>query len=125
MCLWTSLGRCPAFGWSVSREPKVACTTFPLNSPDDANTVTTWKRFSQFQQLYKQLSTVHKQLYLHGQFPENIPITIPLQLSDKAFISQLLEPQPEYRLGAGSRGSHDVRSHPYFNGWNWSSMSWD
>ena len=31
-------------------------------------------RFSQFQQLYKQLSAVHKQLYLHGQFPENIPI---------------------------------------------------
>jgi len=53
---------------------KVSCTTFPLNSPDDTNTVTTWKRFSQFQQLYKQLSAVHKQLYLHGKFPENIPI---------------------------------------------------
>jgi len=63
--------------------------------------------------------------------PSGVDNTIPLQLSDKissevqAFISQLLEPQPEYRLGAGSRGSHDVRSHPYFNGWNWSSMSWD
>ena len=27
-------------------------------------------RFSQFQALYKSLSQVHKQLYLHGQFPE-------------------------------------------------------
>ena len=32
-----------------------------------------YPRFSQFQQLYKQLSTVHKQLYLHGKFPDNIP----------------------------------------------------
>ena len=53
---------------------KVTCTTFPINSPDEAKTVTCWKRFSQFQELYKQLSTVHKQLYLHGQFPENIPV---------------------------------------------------
>ena len=30
-------------------------------------------RFSQFQQLYKQLALVHKQLYLHGVFPENLP----------------------------------------------------
>ena len=53
---------------------KVTCTTFPINNPDEAKTVTCWKRFSQFQELYKQLSTVHKQLYLHGQFPENIQI---------------------------------------------------
>ena len=63
--------------------------------------------------------------------PSGVDNTIPLQLSDQVssevqlFISQLLQPQPEYRLGAGSRGSHDVRSHPFFNGWNWSSMSWD
>ena len=56
--------------------------------------------------------------------------SIPLQLSAKhprevqQFISELLQPQPEMRLGAGSCGSHDVRSHPFFSGWNWEKMSW-
>jgi len=53
---------------------RVTCSTFPVEQPDQATTISTWKRFSQFQSLHKQLSTVHKQLYLHGVFPV-IPAT--------------------------------------------------
>jgi len=48
---------------------QVTCSTFPVESPEDVTTVSTWKRFSQLQALHKNLSTVHKQLYLHGNFP--------------------------------------------------------
>ena len=63
--------------------------------------------------------------------PSGVAASIPLQLGPQLpaevqlFISQLLEPRPELRLGAGSCGSHDVRSHAFFAGWNWSKMAWD
>ena len=63
--------------------------------------------------------------------PSGVAASIPLQLGPQLpaevqlFISQLLEPRPELRLGAGSCGSHDVRSHAFFAGWNWSKMTWD
>lgn len=57
----------------------------------------------------------------------SLPLQLPERLSAEVtqFIAQLLQPQPESRLGAGSCGSHDVRSHPYFSGWNWSKMAWN
>lgn len=48
---------------------QLTCSTFPVECPEDVTTVSTWKRFSQLQALHKSLSTVHKQLYLHGNFP--------------------------------------------------------
>jgi len=53
-----------------------------------------------------------------GSFPPGLAEEV------KQFISDLLQPAPEQRLGAGSRGSHDVRVHPFFHGWNWEQMSW-
>ena len=56
--------------------------------------------------------------------------SIPLHLTEDLpeevvmLVSSLLQPQPENRLGAGSLGSHDVRQHQYFSGWNWDSMAW-
>jgi len=53
---------------------RVTCSTFPVEHPHQATTISTWKRFSQFQSLHKHLSNVHKQLYLHGVFP-TVPAT--------------------------------------------------
>ena len=38
------------------------------------------------------------------------------------FISKLLRKNPEERLGAGSHGFHDIKTHPFFSDhkWNWS-----
>jgi hypothetical protein len=69
---------------------RVTCTTFPVEQPDQATTISTWKRFSQFQCLHKQLSTVHKQLYLHGVFPA-IPATGYFSRKDPEIIEQRSE----------------------------------
>ena len=59
-----------------------------------------------------------------------VDTSIPLHLSEDLpeevimFVSQLLQPQPQNRLGAGSLGSHDVRQHRYFSGWCWDTMAW-
>ena len=59
-----------------------------------------------------------------------VDTSIPLHLSHHLpeevtlFVSSLLQPEPENRLGAGSLGSHDVRQHQYFRGWDWDSMAW-
>ena len=59
-----------------------------------------------------------------------VDTSIPLHLSDDLpeevtmFVSSLLQPQAENRLGAGSLGSHDVRQHQYFRGWDWDNMAW-
>jgi len=66
---------------------RVTCSTFPVEQPDQATTISTWKRFSQFQALHKQLSTVHKQLYLHGVFPV-IPATGYFNRKDPDVIEQ-------------------------------------
>jgi len=66
-----------------------------------------------------------------SSLPSGVDSSIPLQLSQQLpaevqlFISQLLQAAPENRLGAGSRGSHDVRSHRFFQGWNWNKMAWN
>lgn len=56
----------------------------------------------------------------------SIPIYFPTKLPEEAqdLIQQLLQVQPSNRLGAGTCGSHDVRQHPYFAGWNWDKMKW-
>ena len=51
-------------------------------------------------------------------FPERVP------LDAATFIGDLLQPTAEVRLGAGSRGSNDVRLHPYFSEWDWDKMCW-
>jgi len=66
---------------------RVTCSTFPVEQPDQATTISTWKRFSQFQTLHKLLSTVHKQLYLHGVFPV-IPATSYFKRKDPGVIEQ-------------------------------------
>lgn len=48
---------------------QITCSTFPVESPEEVTTVSTWKRFSQLSHLHRTLSTVHRQLYLHGTFP--------------------------------------------------------
>jgi len=48
---------------------QITCSTFPVESPEEVTTVSTWKRFSQLSCLHRALSTVHRQLYLHGTFP--------------------------------------------------------
>ena len=59
-----------------------------------------------------------------------VDTSIPLHLSEDLpeevimFVTQLLQPQPQNRLGAGSLGSHDVRQHRYFSGWCWDTMAW-
>jgi len=40
------------------------------------------------------------------------------------FIGELLQPQPELRLGAGTTGSNDIKTHRFFREWNWNTMSW-
>ena len=60
---------------------------------------------------------------LDSSLPLQLPERLPAEVTQ--FIAQLLQPHPESRLGAGSCGSHDVRSHPYFSGWNWSKMAWN
>jgi len=69
---------------------RVTCTTFPVEQPDQATTISTWKRFSQFEWLHKHLSTVHKQLYLHGVFPA-IPATGYFSRKDPEIIEQRSE----------------------------------
>jgi len=66
---------------------RVTCSTFPVEHPHQATTISTWKRFSQFQSLHKHLSTVHKQLYLHGVFPV-IPATQYFNRKDPQVIEQ-------------------------------------
>ena len=60
---------------------------------------------------------------LDSSLPLQLPHQLPAEVTQ--FIAELLQPHPEARLGAGSCGSHDVRSHPYFSGWNWSKMAWN
>lgn len=66
---------------------RVTCSTFPVEYPDQATTVSTWKRFSQFQSLHKHLSSVHKQLYLHGVFPV-IPSTSYFKRKDSEVVEK-------------------------------------
>jgi len=66
---------------------RVTCSTFPVEQPHQATTISTWKRYSQFQTLHKQLSTVHKQLYLHGVFPV-LPVTGYFNRKDPEVIEQ-------------------------------------
>ena len=82
--------------------------------------------------LYAGAKAIHAEQAAPGAaLPSGVAASIPLQLGPQLpaevqlFISQLLEPRPELRLGAGSCGSHDVRSHAFFTGWNWSKMAWD
>lgn len=58
-----------------------------------------------------------------NSLPLQLPARLPVEVT--RFISELLQPQPEARLGAGSCGSHDIRSDPFFSGWNWSKMAWN
>jgi len=65
-----------------------------------------------------------------SSLPTGVDSSIPLHFPPStpgeaaAFISQLLQPAAELRLGAGSCGSNDVRVQPYFQGWDWDKMAW-
>ncbi|XP_052123936.1 ribosomal protein S6 kinase delta-1 [Frankliniella occidentalis] len=48
---------------------KVTSTVFPRNSPEAKTEVVVWKRYKEFQILYKDLKSRHEKLYLKDQFP--------------------------------------------------------
>ncbi|KAJ1528700.1 hypothetical protein ONE63_007093 [Megalurothrips usitatus] len=48
---------------------KVTSTVFPRNAPEAKTEVIVWKRFKEFQKLYKDLKIRHEKLYLQDQFP--------------------------------------------------------
>lgn len=48
---------------------KVTSTVFPRNCPEAKTEVVVWKRFKEFQKLFKELKTRHEKLYLKDEFP--------------------------------------------------------
>ena len=94
-------------------------------TPGDVTPAADWFSFGAI--LHLLYSGVPVPSVLASGLDSSLPLQLPLQLPAEVtqFIAALLQPHPEARLGAGSCGSHDVRSHPYFSGWNWSKMSWN
>ncbi|XP_034239250.1 ribosomal protein S6 kinase delta-1 isoform X2 [Thrips palmi] len=48
---------------------KVTSTVYPRNCPEAKTEVVVWKRFKEFQKLYKELKSRHEKLYLKDEFP--------------------------------------------------------
>ncbi|KAK3922963.1 Ribosomal protein S6 kinase delta-1 [Frankliniella fusca] len=48
---------------------KVTSTVYPRNCPEAKTEVVVWKRYKEFQRLYKDLKIRHEKLYLKDQFP--------------------------------------------------------
>ncbi|XP_045519445.1 ribosomal protein S6 kinase-like 1 isoform X2 [Pieris brassicae] len=48
---------------------KITSVLFPIDSPEAVTVVSVWKRYSDVQQLHKNMKTLHAGLYLKGTFP--------------------------------------------------------